>query len=229
MPVRAITFDLDDTLWDLGPTIRRAELRFHAWLTEHFPRIAERYAFETLLASRKAWLETHPELHHDMTGMRRRWMAYLAHESGYDPADLVEPGFDVFWDVRNQVELFDDALETLETLKTHYRVGAVTNGNADVHRIGIGHLFDFVVTARRIGYAKPHPNIFVAALDEAGVGAEDAVHIGDDPHRDVAGAAAVGMRTVWVNLLDANWPVELPRADVEVRSLSELPKVLAEF
>jgi FMN hydrolase / 5-amino-6-(5-phospho-D-ribitylamino)uracil phosphatase len=203
MPIRCITFDLDDTLWDCMPVIRRAEQTFHMWLSVHYPRIAERYDHDAMVAHRKAWFARFPELHHDLTTLRKRWLALIARESGYDET-LVEPAFRVFWEARNRVALYDDVTVTLERLRPRYRLGAITNGNADVHRIGIGHHFDFVVTAARVGVAKPHPEIFTAALDEAGTAAHETLHVGDDPVRDVAGAAAVGLRTLWVN----------PRADI---------------
>jgi putative hydrolase of the HAD superfamily len=104
-------------------------------------------------------------------------------------------------------------------------VGAITNGNADVHYIGIGHYFDFVITAAGAGVAKPKAEIFHAALDAAGVQACHAVHVGDDPERDVQGANAVGMRSVWVNVKAAPWPGGRP-PDAEIRTLDELQPLL---
>ena len=102
--------------------------------------------------------------------------------------------------------LYDGVPETLATLNARYRLGALTNGNADVHRIGIGHWFHFVVNAAEAKALKPEPAIFQRALELAGVSAAQAVHVGDDPVRDVQGAAAIGMRTVWFNPGDAPWP-----------------------
>ena len=95
----------------------------------------------------------------------------------------------------------------LRTLSSRFTLGAITNGNADPDAIGIGHYFDFVVTPAEAGAAKPSPEIFHAALSAAGTEAASAVHVGDDPERDILGAAAVGMQcTVWVNASLAPWP-----------------------
>lgn len=224
MAIKCITFDLDDTLWDCASVIARAEETFYAWLHRHYPRVARRYEPDSLLEHRQTYYARYPELHHDLTALRKQWLRHLARETGCGP-DLVEAGFAVFWRHRNAVRMFDDAHAALETLGARYRIGAITNGNADVHHIGVGHYFDFVVTAAGAGAAKPHPDIFHAALDEAGVAAHEAAHVGDDPRSDVMGAAEVGMRTIWVNPNGRTWPGETG-PDAVVRSVGEVLGVL---
>lgn len=222
--VRCITFDLDDTLWDCGPVLLRAERATYHWLAEHYPRVAARYAHEDLVSHRRRFFTRFPEMSHDLTWLRKRWLAHLAEEAGYDES-LVEPGFRVFWENRNAVTLFEDAHDVLQGLRGRYRLGAITNGNADVHHIGIGHYFDFVVTAAQAGSAKPAAAIFHAALAAAGVAGSEALHIGDDPARDVLGAGAVGMRTVWFNPALTPWPGGR-QPDAVVRRLRDLEAVL---
>lgn len=224
MPVRCITFDLDDTLWECGPLLRAAEEAFYDWLAHHHPRIAERYSLEELVAHRREFFQRFPELEHDFSELRRRWLGHLADDFRSGP-ELVEHGFRVFWEHRNAVTLFDEAHAALAGLRDRFAVGAITNGNADVHHIGIGHYFDFVITAAGAGAAKPSPAIFHAALQAARVDAVHAVHVGDDPKRDVQGAGAVGMRTVWVNVDRIPWPGG-PPPDAEIRTLAELEPVL---
>jgi putative hydrolase of the HAD superfamily len=220
MPIRCITFDLDDTLWDGGPVLGAAERKFYDWLARRCPDIAETYGEEELRAHRHEFYERLPEMRHDFTYLRKQWLAHLGRAWGYG-VSLVEPGFDVFWEARNAVALFEGVSATLEQLKSTYKVGAITNGNADVRHIGIGHLFDFVVTAAHAGALKPAPDIFHAALERAGAVAAETVHVGDDPVNDMRGAAAVGMRTVWVNPGRVPWPGGV-RPDVEVCSVNEL-------
>lgn len=224
MAIKCITFDLDDTLWECATVIARAEETFYTWLHRHYPRVAHRYELDSLLEHRRAYYARYPELQHDLTALRKQWLRALAREAGYGP-DLVETGFAVFWRHRNAVQMFDHARDALETLGGRYRIGAITNGNADVYHIGVGHYFDFVVTAAAAGAAKPHPDIFHAALDEAGVAAHEAVHVGDDPHSDVVGAAEVGMRTIWVNPNGRAWPGGT-KPDAVVRGVGQVRAVL---
>ncbi len=223
--IRCVTFDLDDTLWDINPVIRRAEKVFYRWLEDCFPAVVQRYLPAELVEHRKRFMARMPELRHDLTAFRKSWLAEIARNTGYG-GELVKQGFDVYWQARNEVELFQGVSDALRMLSTRYRLGAVTNGNADVHTIGIGHFFDFVVTSAEAGQAKPSPVIFEAALDEAGVSAAEVVHVGDDPVRDIAGAQQVGMRTVWVNVADVDWPGG-PVPDAIVSDLPALPAAIA--
>jgi putative hydrolase of the HAD superfamily len=224
MPIRCVTFDLDDTLWQEEPLLRAAEEAFYDWVRCHYPRISERYDRQELVAHRRWYFQRYPEMGHDFTYLRCRWLRHLADRFGYD-AQLEEHGFRVFWEHRNAVTLFEEAHEALDGMRERYAVGAITNGNADVHHIGIGHYFDFVITAAGAGAAKPKAAIFHAALAAAGVEARHAVHVGDDPKRDVQGANAVGMRTVWVNVNVTPWPGG-PPPDAEIRTLDELEPLL---
>ncbi len=227
MPIKCITFDLDDTLWECESVIMGAERRFYEWLLAGYPEIAAEYPLETLLAHRREFFERFTDMRHDFTILRKRWLAHIGEAWGHGDR-LVEPGFRVFWEARNEVELFADVPMVLEGLSQRYRVGAITNGNADVHHIGIGHWFHFVVTAADAGALKPHADIFETALVLAGVRPGEIVHVGDDPVNDVKGAAEVGMRTVWVNTAGDPWPGG-PVPDAEIKALGELDAVLTRW
>ena len=220
-----ITFDLDDTLWDCEPVILRAEQRFHDWLGENFPRISERYQPAALVKHRRKFFERFPAKGHDFTWLRKQWLAHIAEEAGYAHEQVVEPGFHVFWKARNEVELYEYTHELLGSLRERFRVGCITNGNADVHHIGIGHYFDFVVTAASAGAQKPAPRIFEEALRAGDVSAEETLHVGDDAVRDVLGAGAIGMRTAWFNPRLTPWPGG-KQPDHVVRNLRELRELL---
>ena len=221
---QCITFDLDDTLWDSSGLIANAEQAGNRWLEQNHPRIIEALGYEGLLAHRRAHYETIAHLRHDLTASRKHWLGALAREFGYGRS-MVEPAFRAFWEARNAVELFAGSLETLETVSKSYRTGVITNGNADVHFIGIGHCFDFVVTSESVGCAKPDARIFEAAMAAGGADPGNTVHVGDHPQTDVGGASALGIRTVWVNPALAPWPGG-KTPDAVVRSVTELPRVL---
>ena len=111
------------------------------------------------------------------------------------------------------------------TAKGGVIIGICDEMRVPVHYIGIGHYFDFAITAAGVGAAKPDPRIFRAAVDAAGVRPDQIVHVGDDPVRDVLAAGELGLRTVWVNMDDAEWPGGLG-ADRVVSHLGELWSVL---
>ncbi len=223
-PILAITFDLDDTLWAIDPVIERAEQRMHAWLAEHYPRLPERYSVTALRTLRDDMLGLRPDLAHDLSALRLESLAMAAQRCGYG-RDVAEGAFAVMLQARNEVELFADVLPVLSELSGRLTLGGLTNGNADITRIGLDGLLRFCTTAREVGVAKPHPAIFDAASAAAGVPASQVLHVGDDPQRDVIGAGAAGMRTVWVNRNGQTWPGGRP-ADAEISDLFGLLDVL---
>ncbi|WP_455379954.1 HAD family hydrolase [Acidihalobacter prosperus] len=221
MGIRCITFDLDDTLWECESVLETAETRFYEWLEHHCPALTRHYDRDDLVNHRINYFKRYPELHHDLTRLRKQWLFDLSATHDY-PDDWVEEGFRVFWLARNEVKLYQEAAELLEKLRDHYQIGAITNGNADVRHIGIDHYFDFVITAAQAGCAKPSPAIFHKALEEAGFLARECAHVGDNPYADVQGARAVGMRTVWVNPNGLPWPAGDPRPDITVRHAGQI-------
>jgi putative hydrolase of the HAD superfamily len=225
MAIQCITFDLDDTLWEVGPVIMRAEQEFYDWLRRRCPRVTEAFDLEALTLQRRAYFRRFPDRMHDLTGLRKQWLRDLFETFGYEEVS-VEMAFHVFWEHRNAVELFAEAPPVMEQLRERYTLGVITNGNACVHHIGIGHWFDFVVSSETAGHSKPAPQIFHAALEHAGVEPPRVVHVGDDPTNDVLGASAVGMRTVWYNPALRPWPGgAVP--DAVIRSMSELHRAVS--
>ena len=231
MGIRCITFDLDDTLWDIGSVIAAAEQRFYDWLQHNCPVITTGYTPQDLVEHRHDFFAGFPDQRHDLTGLRKRWLEHLFQVHGIDTR-LAEAAFRVFWEHRNAVTLYDDAQAMLEQLKPRYRMGVITNGNACVEFIGIGHYFDFVVSSERAGRSKPEPEIFQLALSDSGIDAHEVAHVGDDPTNDIAGAARMGMRTVWYNPRNRPWPVDLHAhltPDVTIRALADLGDALSGF
>ena len=128
-----------------------------------------------------------------------------------------------------RVSLYDDVAPVLDQLKQQYRLAAVTNGNASIEKTAVSHWFEFAVTAAEVGQQKPHPLFFETVLERAGVPAAEVIHIGDDPHRDIFGACRAGMHTVWVNRTEQSWEHPECQADVHIRSLEELPRVVEQI
>ena len=225
--IRAITLDLDDTLWAIGPVIRRAEQCLHDWYAEHYPRIVEQFDIPSMRALRDEVIAEYPGRNHDLTFIRCAVIEKLGAAAGYSDFPI-DTAFAVFDDARNDVELFDDVRPALEALGRRYRLIALTNGNADLGKIGIDAWFDDCVSARSAGAAKPAAQIFHAAVAAAGVDPGQTLHVGDDPHLDVDGARKAGLRAIWVNRDDKPWPDALSAPDGEVSDLLALDRWLTD-
>ncbi len=104
--------------------------------------------------------------------------------------------------------LFDDVLPTLKTLKEHnLTVGLLTNLDTDMkplcHELGVDTYVDFTITSGEVGVDKPAPPIFLAALRQAGVNAQEAAHIGDQYRVDIVGAREVGITPILLDRYDS--------------------------
>ena len=204
--IKAITLDLDDTLWPIWPTIERAEKALHDWLGINAPMTAALFSNPTARHDiRQHVTRSRPELKHDLSAVRREAIRLALYRSSENPL-LAEPAFDVFFAERNRVTLFDDALQTLAFLSSRFPLVALSNGNADIHRIGLGAYFKASISAQQFGVGKPDPRIFHAAAGAAEVRPDEVLHVGDDATLDVLAALNCGMQTVWVNRADHLWP-----------------------
>jgi putative hydrolase of the HAD superfamily len=223
--IRAITLDLDNTLWAIDPVIRRAEATLWEWLTDNYPRIASDISAEGMLEIREAVMEEHWEKSHDFRFLRKKVLEKVAVDSGYS-ADLVEPAFAVFDRARNDVDLYPDVMPGLELLAGNFVLVAVTNGNANLETIGIRHLFRDVVAAAEAGFAKPARPIFDKAIARSGYSPAEILHVGDHPQTDIQGAREAGLRTAWINRNGDAWPDDLAEPDAVVTTIPELHELL---
>lgn len=223
--IRTITLDLDDTLWDITPVIRRAESRLRDWLAERYPRIVEMHQPEDIVELRAQVVAEFEDRSHDLTFIRQQVLARMGIAAGYGD-DFVDDAFAVFDKERNTVELFPEVRPALESLGDRYRLVAVTNGNAKLERIGIDHLFHTVVSARSAGAAKPARPIFDAAVSAGGAAAHETLHVGDHPEFDVEGARAAGLRAIWLNRNGHVWPGALEPPERTISNLRELDQLL---
>ncbi len=210
---RAITLDLDDTLWPIAPVIERAEIALHDWMLAHAPNAAARYPVAAMRALRDAIALANPQLAHDFTAQRKLSLAHVLSESGHDP-ELADAAFAAFHSVRNRVDLYPDVDGALERLAARAPLAALTNGNADLALIGLQHRFVFALGAREHGSAKPGAGIFHAACARLAAAPHEVLHVGDDPEMDVVGAARAGLRTCWINRRNEAWTHAEVRPDL---------------
>ena len=223
--IQLLTFDLDNTLWETEPVVMAAEQSLLEWLEQHAPRFTQQLNSEARRALRNEVLTSDPELRHRVTALRIAVLDHGLRKAGYSAEqanELALAGFEVFLAARHALTFFPHCEPLLQQLSRHYQLATISNGNADVRRLGLEKYFKVIVSADEVGLSKPDPAPFVAALERAGVEPQQALHIGDHPVDDIAGAHRVGLHTLWFNRLGLEWSGEQP-AHGEVRCLSEIP------
>lgn len=218
---KAITLDLDDTLWPVAPAIRRAEAKTSDWFRAHAPEVLRQFDVARRASLREAIVSAHPDHAHDLGWLRRQQLKRMLEESGHDPVRADEV-FEVFIKARQDVQFYPDVLSALARLAARFPIAAVSNGNADLQRIGLDAFFTATVSASDYGAAKPDPGIYHEACRRLGVAPADVLHVGDDPHTDVIGAQQAGLYAAWINRKGLPWTADSTPPALVVRDLAAL-------
>ncbi|RAO74716.1 HAD family hydrolase [Dyella jiangningensis] len=222
MRIRALTLDLDDTLWPVLPALERADRDVDAYLRQHYPNVARAWPIPAMRALRAEVAAERTDLAHDFTAQRHLTIQRAFAHCGIDEAP-VEALWEIYFSARNSVEFFPESMPALQRIAGRWPIASLTNGNADLDRIGIRAHFAHHVCARDTGVPKPDPRIFLVAAERLGLLPAEILHVGDDPELDVVGAREAGLRTAWVNRAGHPWPGALGRApDIDVRHMGEL-------
>lgn len=226
--VTVIAFDLDDTLWPCMPTIRRAEETLYSWLQQNYPRITAGCDPTRMVELRHEFSRREQRYAIDMTAMRCDFLHHLGELHEYDGARVSRDGFDVFFSARQQVEFYEDVLPCLERLGQRFRLGALSNGNASVEHVGLGHLIEHAISASEVQAAKPDPKIYAQLSERFDTAPEEIVYVGDHPAYDVIGAIEAGYHAVWINRERLQWPRDLPEPLHQVDDLHQLEALLSD-
>lgn len=220
VPIKAVLFDLDDTLWPIMPVLVRAEKLLYDWLCLNAPAVSRAFTIDTLRQRRQALSTTDPLFKINLSALRHAGLTEAFNAVGEDVAKI-DTAMALFAEARHAVTPYEDVQPVLTRLGQRLLLGSVSNGFADLEKIGLSQHFAISIAAHSFGCAKPDPSIFHAACDALKVAPEQAVYVGDDPHLDVVGAREAGLRSVWINRFDRVLPTGIV-ADAECTSLHAL-------
>jgi putative hydrolase of the HAD superfamily len=220
VPVRAVSLDLDDTLWPVLPALIEAEHCVDRWLRQHHPDVASAWPIEAMRELRDQIARDNMHLSHDFSEQRRMTIRHAFAACGIDDAPVDEL-WRIYFAARNNVELYPDSLAALERINALVPLVSISNGNADLEVIGLHHLFHTRLNAAGVGVAKPDARIFIAAAEALDVAPADILHVGDDPLLDVVGAREAGLRTAWLNRNGETWS-HGPAPDLEFPDMKAL-------
>ena len=224
--VRAVVFDIDQTLWDFHAKRRQG---LEACLRLLRDRDTEgvaagwsindlQHRFDVLEAQVRTAV---------LRSIRQQSLAEAAAEAAPADAALPDELHDLYFDHRHErTEPYPDVIPTLTSLRdAGYRLGIVSNGNSDLERIGLDGWWDDIVLGPEHGVIKPEPGIYALVAQRLGVDAADLVCVGDDQHKDVAGPQTAGWRGVWVRR-DGQSPDPAITPDATIDTLGPLPALV---
>ncbi len=214
--VKAVLFDLDDTLYD------RKQAYFNwvcSFTRRYFSDVSDTQRLEIINALMR--LDKYEDAPRDELFMEFNQTYPLPHVS---ISTLVD---EYYRDFPRCLAPMKEALELLHVLReTHIPFGIITNGTAYQSRkiqiLGLDQLTSCIFVSRVFGKDKPDPAIFLAAASHLQLPAEEILFVGDNPYNDIWGAHCVGMRTVWLQRTHP-WPATLAAnlADMTFESLHE--------
>lgn len=225
--IKALSFDLDDTLYDNHPVIRKVESEMAIWLHTQHP-ISTYLTMQQWTQIKMDLLLSSPELKHDVTLWRKTQIEQGLKQLGYSELKAKEASIEAIkhalW-LRNQVNVPQESHQVLQALAKEYPLIAITNGNVDVSKIGLNHYFDLVLKAGQDGRAKPYPDMFLTAKRHLKLNPNQILHVGDHLVSDVSGAKKSGFLACWLNngssTITAHHNASaLP--DIEIANINEL-------
>lgn len=198
--IRAVSFDLDDTLYDNQPVIRSAEERFSRILADRYSLPGE--ALDPVYWMRwSSWcIKRRPELDNDVTQLRQAMLFEALRQLGHpisisEARDLTA----LFIRIRSEISVPESSLRLLSDLGAKYPLACISNGNSDTVQDGLAPYFDCDLRPSASGpRCKPCPDLFLKFAERSGVRPCEVLHVGDDPFTDILGAACAGCQSAWL-------------------------------
>ncbi len=226
-PIKALSFDLDDTLYPNTAVIQQAELAMQRRLWQllgdvHYNQPV--YWWQ----QRKNLAQAQPDIRHDVSRWRLLALELGLTTQGISPceaAELAELAMSAFVDARTDIQLPAQIRPLLEQLAARYPLVAITNGNADIQKMGIGDLFQFALRAGPDGRMKPYPDLFLNAASRLHIAPQQLLHIGDHVTSDVLGALSAGCQAAWLNLTPGSLSQLKTLPHLEIRHVLELAQL----
>ncbi|EGQ7876333.1 HAD-IA family hydrolase [Vibrio parahaemolyticus] len=235
--LKAIFFDMDETLCGTSQADKAAGQKFAAWIQQTYPQVSDPQAFlqRYLQGVYKKLNAEFPQL-----------VALLPDENafrcGLIQTILAENGIHIDTEQAQQAQHYFDSArmgaftffpgvkEMLTDLRKHYKLVVITNGpifsqHPKLKATQMDEWVDHIIVGGEEPEEKPAASIFQKALNLVDVKPEEALHIGDSLAADIAGANNMGILSVWVNATGASNPTEIT-PNFEIRETVELKEIL---
>ncbi|EJG1181671.1 HAD family hydrolase [Vibrio parahaemolyticus] len=235
--LKAIFFDMDETLCGTSQADKAAGQKFAAWIQQTYPQVSDPQAFlqRYLQGVYKKLNAEFPQL-----------VALLPDENafrcGLIQTILAEDGIHIDAEQAQQAQHYFDSArmgaftffpgvkEMLMDLRKHYKLVVITNGpifsqHPKLKATQMDEWVDHIIVGGEEPEEKPAASIFQKALNLVDVKPEEALHIGDSLAADIAGANNMGILSVWVNATGASNPTEIT-PNFEIRETVELKEIL---
>jgi len=238
--IKAISFDLDDTLYSNKPIMLAIEKKMLAYFTDvlnskqhAFIKADSSYNSRYWFPFRQHAINAQPDLAHDVVQVRLITYRFGFSALGFSDniaQQMAQAALDYFISLRSDFVVPTTSKQLLAALSKKYPLIAISNGNVDTKALGISQYFQHVYHAGwqangQLLKQKPTNDMFVLACQELAIKPQHLLHVGDCGRADIQGALNSGCQTAWLSCYDVGKPISvLPH--LELDSLSQLEQLL---
>lgn len=224
--IKAVFFDLDNTLYDFERAMRYGLGVALQYLYDRLPDTRGRLSVELMVRLRDQIAEEAGNPGQGLAGIRvesfRRALRACSHSDALAP-EIAH----IYFDHRfRHAQPHEGALTALRRLRGRYVLGIISNGNTRPEVLGLEDYFDHCIFSEEVGVGKPDLRIFELAMERVPCLRDEFVYVGDSVELDIMGAMNAGAQTVWFNPHGTPYPDGLARPDHEIADLSELVEVV---
>lgn len=228
--LKAIFFDLDDTLFDRDKAQREIACLIMQQLSNLFSGMNKKTVINAFLESDRIALEEFDaggSSNVVRIGRSKRFLRMLGLDESF-----VEEITRMYTESYSKVYTpIKDAKRVVKTLAKEFKLGIISNGFPDVQYrklkvLGFENLFQCIILSEEIAIQKPDPRIFSKAAVSLGVHLGESLYVGDSYDIDILGAKKAGMQACWFNPNNIHLPPEVIKPDIEIKALIEILKIL---
>lgn len=235
LPFKAISFDLDDTLYSNFPIMMATDEKMVAYFNRALPKylsdslnIHTKYDFRFWWRYKDKALASDPNLIHDVAEIRLE-SYYLgmidlgiAETQARHEAKLALTHFEIH---RSDFVVPENVHQLLADLAKKWPIVAISNGNVNTNTIGINQYFTAVYHADINNKQKPYPDMFNKACSDLNIAPNELLHVGDCGRSDILGGILAGCQTAWVSSYDVGKPLSI-LPNIELSDVAELHRLL---
>lgn len=229
-PIKAITFDLDDTLYDNSLIVEKAEDELIKALQHYDP--LRNITKADYFTAKNTVFESNPDIYHDVIVWRIETIKSILTNAKLPTSkitDIIDETLAIFNFWRHKMQIPPATHNLLTKLAAKYPLAVITNGNVEVAKIGLDDYFQFSLRGGANGRSKPFPEIFELAAQKLAIPTYQILHVGDNLYTDVNGAINSSLLACWINI----WGQDIYHLSdarilphIEITQLSELDNLL---
>lgn len=211
-PFKAISFDLDDTLYSNAPVMEVTEAKMAVYFQDLLKVEHNKYDYNFWFSYRQNVLAVQPELIHDVGALRQAGYALGLEALGYSYHDAMHLAADAqayFNQCRSDFTVPASSHALLAELQKKWPLVAISNGNANTKSINIDHYFSYVYHAGNGLLHKPLPDMFHRACEALNIAPHELLHVGDCGVADIAGANAAGCQAAYISTYNVGKPLRV--------------------